>query len=242
MSLRYRFHYFPYRWCVLRVDRLLLVRCVLAVLGGCWVAGGTAWAQQKPATGSIYTCVDAQGRRLTSDRPILACIDREQRELGSSGTTRRVIPPAMTAAEVEARQARERQEALQRQREQDVKRRDEALVMRYPNPAAHEEGRRAALAQSDVVMNAAERRMAELAGERKKLDEEMEFYRKDPAQAPTKLRLGIQANTRAVQDQKRVIAGQQSERDRINARFDEEAERLKRLWQSRATDQPQAKP
>ncbi|WP_432214584.1 DUF4124 domain-containing protein, partial [Salmonella enterica] len=39
-----------------------------------------AWAQ-----GGIYTCVDAKGRKLTADRPILDCIDREQKELNASG-------------------------------------------------------------------------------------------------------------------------------------------------------------
>ncbi|MDO5290336.1 MAG: DUF4124 domain-containing protein [Pseudomonadota bacterium] len=220
-----------------RVLRRARMCQLAAVLGLAWLAGGSAWAQ-----GGIYTCVDAQGRRLTSDRPILACIDREQRELGSSGNTRRVIPPTMTAAERAAIQAREREEAMQRQREQDLVRRDQALVMRYPNPAAHEEGRRAALAQSQVVLDAAERRLNELASERKKLDEEMEFYSKNPSQAPAKLRLGIQANTRAVQDQKRVIDGQQGERNRINAHFDKEAERLRSLWQARDKTEAAAQP
>ncbi len=43
----------------------------LALLGGSQV-----WAQQS----AIYTCTDAQGRRITSDRPIAACIDRPQRD------------------------------------------------------------------------------------------------------------------------------------------------------------------
>ncbi|MDP1270894.1 DUF4124 domain-containing protein, partial [Klebsiella pneumoniae] len=52
-------------------------------------------------TGSagIYTCVDASGRRITSDRPITQCLDREQHELTGSGTVKRVIPPSYTAEE-----------------------------------------------------------------------------------------------------------------------------------------------
>ena len=40
------------------------------------------WRQDRSqeAVGGIYTCVDATGRRITSDRPIMSCIDREQRE------------------------------------------------------------------------------------------------------------------------------------------------------------------
>ena len=38
-----------------------------------------AWGSVGVAQAAIYTCVDAQGRRITSDRPIAACMDREQR-------------------------------------------------------------------------------------------------------------------------------------------------------------------
>ena len=47
----------------------------------------------------IYTCVDAKGRKITSDRPIVDCIDREQVELNPSGTVRRKVGPSLTAQE-----------------------------------------------------------------------------------------------------------------------------------------------
>ena len=77
--------------------RAALRRC-LAVAALLALCGGPVLAQTEPA-GGIYSCVDAYGRRLTSDRPILSCIDREQRELNRSGGTRRVIPPTLSATE-----------------------------------------------------------------------------------------------------------------------------------------------
>ena len=218
-------------------SRPILHALPVAALLAALLAGAPAWAQRAGGgeqAGSIYTCVDAQGRRLTSDRPILACIDREQRELNSSGTTRRVIPPTLTAAEREAREARERELAIERQRAQNIIRRDQALITRYPDKAAHDAGRAEALSQTQIVVDAAEARLAELAKERKALDDEMEFYRKDPSKAPAKVRRGIEDNAQAVEAQRRAIAGQQDERNRINARFDEEAARLQQLWQARA--------
>ncbi|MDO5624151.1 MAG: DUF4124 domain-containing protein [Pseudomonadota bacterium] len=215
------------------LTRLLPVLLTAALASG---AAGAAWAQgagQKPSVSGIYTCVDAQGRRLTSDRPIMACLDREQRQLNSSGTTLRVIPPTMTVTEREAREARAREAEVERQRALNTQRRDQALITRYPDQAAHEAGRRSALAQSQTVVDAAERRIAELGEERQKLDDEMEFYRKDPSRAPATVRRGIEHNAQAVQEQRRVIAGQQGERDRINAQFDEEAARLAPLWKAR---------
>ncbi len=213
------------------VNALPAIGLAAAVLGG-----APAWAQagKQGAAGGIYTCIDAHGRRLTSDRPILSCIDREQRELNSSGTTRRVIPPTLTDAEREAREARERELAIERQRAQNIIRRDQALITRYPDKAAHDAGRAEALSQTQIVVDAAEARLAELAKERKALDDEMEFYRKDPSKAPAKVRRGIEDNAQAVEAQRRAIAGQQDERNRINARFDEEAARLQQLWQARA--------
>ncbi|MDO5693497.1 MAG: DUF4124 domain-containing protein [Pseudomonadota bacterium] len=198
------------------------------------LAAMPAWAQSGRTTSGIYTCVDAHGRRLTSDRPILACIDREQRELSSSGTTRRVIQPSMTAVEREARAAQEREAEAERQRQQNIARLDQALITRYPDKAAHDAARVETLSQTQSVIHAAELRIAELAAERKALDDEMEFYKKDPTKAPGKVRRGIEDNKQAMEVQRRAIAAQQEERARINARFDEEVARLQPLWQARA--------
>ena len=211
-----------------RALRWLAAACVL-------VAGSSAALAQTTTT-SIYTCVDAQGRRLTSDRPILACNDREQRELNSSGTTRRVLQPAMPASGRPAREARESDDAVERQRAQNIIRRDQALITRYPDKAAHEAGRREAMAQTQTVVDAANARIAELAAERKALDDEMEFYKKDPSKAPPKVRRGIEDNAQAVEAQQRAIAGQQEERNRLKARFGGGAARVTPLWQARAAD------
>ena len=199
----------------------------LLVLTASW-----AGAQTNSSVGGIYTCVDAQGRRLTSDRPILACNDREQRELNHSGTVKRVVGPTLTVKEREADEARQREADLNRQRARDAIRRDEALINRYPNQAAHDEGRKKALAQTQVVVDAAQSRIDDLMQERKGLDDEMEFYRKDPSKAPAKVRRAVEANAEALGAQQRAIAGQQAERDRINAQFDEQLARLRMLWQA----------
>ena len=73
---------------------------LLATLGA-----QVASAQPMEAAGGIYTCVDRNGRRLTADRPIPECLDREQRELSPSGMTRRQIGPSLTELEVLAEHA-----------------------------------------------------------------------------------------------------------------------------------------
>ena len=90
-------------------------------------------------TGSIFTCTDAQGRHLSSDRLIVACLDREQRELGPGGVLRRVIAPTLSPEERLRAEERARAEAQVRARSNDERRLQQALLMRYRDQAAHQQ-------------------------------------------------------------------------------------------------------
>lgn len=195
-----------------------------AIVAGVWSA--SAWAEG----GSIYTCIDAKGRRLTSDRPILDCIDREQQELGPSGKVVRKIGPSLTAEEQKAAEDRVRKETEEREHQLEEKRRDRALLARYPDRASHDKERKGQLAAVDVVIAAARERESELKWQRKQLDTELEFYGKDMKRAPALLKRHYADNDNAQATQERYIASQLEEKGRINARFDEELGRLAPLW------------
>lgn len=121
-----------------------------------------AWAQPAPGGPGIYTCVDRNGRRITADRPIPECIDREQKELGPSGTVRRQIGPTLTEVERAEIEQQRRREAEERNRQTEERRRERALVARYPDKAAHDAERAAAIAQIDDLMLIAQKRIGEL--------------------------------------------------------------------------------
>ncbi|MBB4223267.1 DUF4124 domain-containing protein [Variovorax sp. 375MFSha3.1] len=194
---------------------------------------GALQAQPQKVEGAspgIYTCTDARGRTLTADRPIAECSDREQRELNPSGSTRRKLEPTYTARELQEREDRAREAAIVAARQTDERRRERALLVRYPNSATHDRERAEALSQIDAVSEAAKKRISELSEDRKKIDEEMEFYKQDPTKAPAALRRRIDENTKSVAVQNRFIAEQEDEKKRVNARFDEERIRLKALW------------
>ena len=205
-----------------------------------WVAGGlvtglctAALAQSGNSNGSttsIYSCVDKYGRKLTSDRPILECIDREQRELGPSGTVRRVIGPTLTDHERTALELQRRKVQEEQSRIVEERRRERVLTARYPDQASHDAERAAALAQVEEVSEAAAKRIIELRQQRKALDLEMEFYRRDPAKAPMNLRRQLAENDENVQEQQRFLAAQEQEKRRVNRRFDAELLQLTRLW------------
>lgn len=201
----------------------------LAALSSCGVALAQPAKTDAPGVG-IYTCIDARGRTLTADRPIAECSDREQRELGPSGTVRRKLEPTYTARELQEREDRAREAAIQAARLIDERRRERALLVRYPNATTHDRERVEALSQIDAVIQAAKKRIAELADERKKIDEELEFYKQDTSKAPGAVRRRIEDNTQSVAVQNRFVAEQEDEKKRVNARFDEERGRLKTLW------------
>jgi DNA repair exonuclease SbcCD ATPase subunit len=178
----------------------------------------------------IFTCIDTSGRKITSDRPIAECRDKDQKELNASGTVKRVVKPSMTAEEQRVAEQKLKDEAEEKARAEEERRKNRALLSRYPNKTAHDKERATALAQVDEVIQAAQKRIGELADQRKKISEELEFYKKDPSKAPAPLRRLIEENEKSVAVQKRFIGDQDDEKKRANVRFDEELTRLKKLW------------
>ncbi len=201
------------------VRRLLLVALCLPL----WVL-----AEGNVSITGIYTCVDSQGRRLTSDRPIAECTNREQRVLNRDGSVRQVVPPVMTAEERAERDAAERRADLTRAAQADAVRRDRNLVARFHNQAAHNKAREAALDTVRLAMRATEQRVKELATERKPLLDESEFYKGKPL--PARLKQQLDANDAAVAAQRQANTAQAPELERINRLYDIELERLRRLW------------
>lgn len=207
-----------------------MIRSAGRALAGMLLAGIFNAVQAQAPVQGIYTCVDAKGRKLTSDRRIAECMDREQKVLNPSGTVKATVKPTLTAQERLDQEAREKEEAQERARQAEERGRDRALLTRYPNKAMHDRERAEALAQIDVVMRVARLRVEELTRQRAAIDNEMEFYRKDPGKAPPTLRRQVDENAQSLAGQRHFIADQEAEIKRVNARFDEELARLKLLW------------
>lgn len=202
--------------------------------------GVCLWSILGAASATIYTCVDSQGKKHTSDRPIAECLDREQRVLNKDGSQRQVVPPRMNAEERAAAEEREHQRQAQEAALKDAIRRDRNLMMRYPNEAMHNKARDAALDDLHNAIKTSELRVAELQAERKPLEADAEFYK--GKRMPIKLRTKLEANDAAQQAQQDLIQGQKAEIIRINALYDAELARLKRLWAGAAPGSVPADP
>ncbi len=189
-------------------------------------ATGGAWAQS--GAGLIYNCTDGAGKKLTRDRYIAECSDREQRVLNSDGSLRQILPPTRTADERGVVEEREREAAAAIKHQQEESKRDRNLMNRFPNEAAHGKAREAALQDVRNSLRTSEQRLAALAKERKPLTDEAEFY--VGRQMPLKLKLALDANDASFDAQKSLVQNQQLELVRINKLYDAELERLRALW------------
>jgi hypothetical protein len=181
-----------------------------------WALGAAlavAWAspvvvQAAPAAPApprpIYSCVDAQGRRISADRPIPECLRQEQRLHNRDGSVRAVAPPLLSLEE-QAQKDQARQQARQQAAaREEVARRDRLLLSRYPDEAAHAQARAATLAPAQRQVDEAQARL-------------------DGQATP-----GATEGTR--QAQRQLLQDRLAERDRLQARLDAELARLRRLW------------
>lgn len=209
---------------------VVLAMSTLGVLSA-WLGPSSAFAQakpQQPSSSGIYTCTSPDGRRLTSDRPIPECQQREQRLLNSDGSVRKMVPPSMSPEEQAAADQRRRNEELQRAIQQDAIRRDRNLVQRFPDEPTHKRARELALDDIRQAMDQSEKRIKELAAERKPMLDEAEFYK--GKRLPLKLQHQLENNEVAADAQRQSIENQKAEIVRVNKLYDEDLARLRRLW------------
>jgi hypothetical protein len=187
-------------------------------------------ADQQPGR-PIIQC-ELNGKKVTSDRPIPECVNKEQRELNPDGSLKRIIPPTPTADELAAKEQEEREAKAESAAKGDAVRRDRNLMHRFPDEASHRKAREKALDELRISTKITAARIAELLGDRKKLDDEKQFYVNERVNKPlpSQLKQKIDANDASLEAQRSLAQNQVAETDRINALYDAELARLRKLW------------
>jgi hypothetical protein len=193
------------------------------------VAAGALAADAPKVT--IYQC-DLNGKKVTSDRPIPECNNKEQRQLNTDGSLNRIIAPTLTDDERAEKERLEREAEVARVAKNDAIRRDRNLMQRFPNEAEHRKARAKALDDIRASAKNSEARIALLVAEKKKLDDEKLFYINDHVNKnlPSQLKQKLDANDAALDAQKSLAQNQDAEVVRINRLFDAELARLRKLW------------
>ena len=204
------------------------IRICALVTGSCLLAAAAGVPQAACAAGGkeqrIYTCIDAQGRRLSSDRPIPECLAREQQLLNRDGSRRAVVPPALTPEEQARHDQLMQQQEQQRAEREEARRRDRALLLRYPDRTTYEAARQRALAPVQQLIDVALNRLTHLEAEGAKLRASASTV------TPEALRQRKLMNEGAIEAQRNMLRSHLDEQARLTQQMDVERERLELLW------------
>jgi hypothetical protein len=193
----------------------------LAIGAALLVAATSAAAQS-----SIYSCT-ANGKTYSGDRPPPECANSDIRELNRDGSLRRVISRPLTQEEQRARALEAKKRLEDEERTMSQRRRDRSLLEAYANEEEIETARTKALDSSNLVVTRSSERIETLKVEKKRLDDESEFYRK--REVPDSIKRGYILNTQSLSAEEKVIADARAEMQRINERFDAEKKRFREL-------------
>jgi hypothetical protein len=203
------------------------------IIAAAGLAGGSDGARAQ-----LFVCTAPSGRTITADRPPTECADRPVRELRPDGSVRRIIEPPLTAEQREVRDAEVKRQIEEAERQRGQMRRDLSLLETYGSASEIEATRNRALSDRQLLIERAGKRMDELNRERKRLDDESEFYAK--RDMPEKLKRELAANNDMVKSQQKIIAETRADMARVNDRYDAEARRFRELVTSGA--QPVTRP
>lgn len=181
---------------------------------------------QVPQPGIIYSCV-ANGRTYSGDRPPPECSNSDIRELNRDGSVRRVVPRPLTVEEQRARALEAKKKLEEEEKQVAQRRRDRSLLEAYASEEEIEAARKKSVDGAEQIVKRSMERTESLGKDRKRLDEEKEFYKK--REMPDSLARALTANAQAVGAESKIIAEAKEEIQRINERFEAEKKRLREL-------------
>jgi hypothetical protein len=141
------------------------------------ILASSAWAAPGTIQGSIFTC-SVNGKTFSGDRPPQECANSEMRELNRDGSVRRVIARPLTQEELRARALEAKKRLEEEDKQLAQRRRDKSLLEAYASDEEIEAARAKSLESATQAMARAKARIDNLNAERKKLDDEAEFYKK----------------------------------------------------------------
>jgi hypothetical protein len=180
------------------------------------------------AHADIFMCKDANGRTLTSDRPIPECANRAIREYSNKGRLKKEIAAPLTAQQKRALAEQEEKKKAAEIAADEQKREDRALVARYrsENDIANARQRDTASLNEQLA-----RQKAELAAAEK------EWSVADAAQKaagkPTPdSQVRVAKSAQKVLDARAPLRDTQADLARINAKYDQILQRYRDITQT----------
>ena len=178
------------------------------------------------AATTIFCCHDDSGKQVCGDILPPACYARAYREVGDSGRARNVEAP-LTAEQRAQRAAEERRRSEQERLLNEQRRKDQALLNTYGSEKDIEIMRSRAERDLTAAIAAAQARIAEVRRQRKKFEDEAEFYRN--RQLPAEVAKGLRDADHEIKAQESVIESKQKDQEAIRLKYDEDLRRFVEL-------------
>ena len=183
------------------------------------------------AAGNFFCCNDASGKQVCGDILPQACYGRAYRELGSNGQTIRTVDAPLTAEQRSQREAEEEKRKREEEKRKEQQRKDQALLNTYGNEQDIELMRKRAEGDVLKAITNAEKKIVEIRQQRKKFENEAEFYKKKTL--PHEVQKGLADADSDINSQEVFIAEKKKELEGIRAKYDEDKRRFVELISQR---------
>ena len=183
------------------------------------------------AAGNFFCCNDASGKQVCGDILPQACYGRAYRELGSNGQTIRTVDAPLTAEQRIQREAEEEKRKREEEKRKEQQRKDQALLNTYGNEQDIELMRKRAEGDVLKAIANAEKKIVEIRQQRKKFENEAEFYKKKTL--PHEVQKGLADADSDINSQEVFIAEKKKELEVIRAKYDEDKRRFVELISQR---------
>ncbi len=195
---------------------------------------GLALAGSSAAGGPrIFCCADGSGKQVCGDILPTACYGRAYRELGDSGATTRVVEAPLTAEQRAHKAAEEQRRKEQERLANEQKRKDQALLNTYGSEKDIEAMRSRADRDLLAAIQAAEERIVDIRRQRKRFENEAEFYK--GRQLPADVAKGLRDADYEISAQQSVIESKKKDRESVRKKYDEDLRRYVELSKRSAT-------
>lgn len=176
---------------------------------------------------SFYCCIDASGKQTCGDILPHTCYGRAYRELGADGRTLRQVDAPLTAEQRAQRAADEKRRQAEEEALKEQQRKDQALLNTYGSEADIEALRQRAEADVHKSIKSAEERIAQIRQQRKKFEDEAEFYKKKTL--PAEVQKGLKNTDFEIKAQESIIQAKKKELELIKAKYDDDLRRFQEL-------------
>ena len=175
---------------------------------------------QALAAGNLFCCIDTNGKQICGDLLPQACYGRAYREIGDSGRTLRNVEAPLTAEQRAQRAVEDEKRKAEEAARREQQRKDQALLNTYGNERDIEAMRTRAQDDVQKSIKAAEAKISEIRAQRKKFENEAEFYKRK--KMPADIQKGLSDADFEIKAQESIIEAKTKELDIIRQKYDED--------------------